>query len=81
MCGQFHLDRYLESFSQHLTYRWMLATTWGHDSNLIHPLGISSHWKPILLFSKGKYRRTSGGNRTCFPCPAKRKTFTLGNSP
>ncbi len=71
--GQFHLDRYLQSFGKHLTYRWTLATTWGHDSNLIHPLGISSHWKPILLFSRGKYRRTSGRKSDLLHMPRKEK--------
>jgi hypothetical protein len=58
--GQYHLDRYFQSFGKHLTYRWTLASTWDRDSNLIHPLGISSRWKPILLYSKGPYRRTTG---------------------
>ena len=71
--GQYHLDRYLQSFSQHLTYRWTLAATWGHDSNLIHPLGISSHWKPILLFSRGPYRRTSGRKSDLLHMPGKEK--------
>jgi site-specific DNA-methyltransferase (adenine-specific) len=58
--GQYHLDRYFQSFGRHLAYRWTLASTWDRDSNLIHPLGISSRWKPILLYSKGPYRRTTG---------------------
>lgn len=58
--GQFHLDRYIESFGKHLTYRWTMAATWEKDGNQIHQLGISSRWKPILLYSKGPYRRTTG---------------------
>jgi site-specific DNA-methyltransferase (adenine-specific) len=71
--GQFHLDRYFESFGKHLTYRWTLAATWDQDANLIHPLGISSRWKPLLLYSKGPYRRTTGRKTDLLPMPHKEK--------
>ena len=71
--GQFHLDRYLDAFSRHLTYRWTLAATWDKDANLIHPLGISSRWKPILLYSKGPYRRTTGRKTDVLLMPHKEK--------
>ena len=73
--GQYHLDRYLESFGKHLTYRWTLAATWGHDSNVVHALGISSHWKPILLFSKGPYRRTTGRKSDLLHMDRKKKSL------
>ena len=71
--GQFHLDRYFESFGKHLNYRWTIAATWERDANLIHPLGISSRWKPILLFSKGPYRRTTGRKTDLLLMPHKEK--------
>jgi site-specific DNA-methyltransferase (adenine-specific) len=71
--GQFHLDRYFESFGKHLTYRWTIASTWERDANLIYPLGISSRWKPILLFSKGPYRRTTGRKTDLLLMPHKEK--------
>ena len=79
--GQFHLDRYLQAFGAHLTYRWTLASTWESDANLIHSLGVSSRWKPILLYSKGPYRRTTGARPTCCSCPARKRVFTIGSSP
>jgi site-specific DNA-methyltransferase (adenine-specific) len=71
--GQYHLDRYLDAFGRHLTYRWTLASTWEKDANLIHPLGISSRWKPILLYSKGPYRRTTGRKTDVLLMPHKEK--------
>jgi DNA modification methylase len=55
--GQYYLPRVLEAFGDHLTYRWMAMCTWSGDSNMIHPLGISSQCKPILIFSKGKWKK------------------------
>jgi hypothetical protein len=71
--GQYYLDCYFQSFGRHLTYRWTLASTWDRDSNLIHPLGISSRWKPILLYSKGPYRRTTGRKTDLLHMDSKQK--------
>ena len=59
-CGQYYLDRCYRILGEHLTYRWTLAAVWERDANVIHPLAIMSRWKPILLYSKGAYRRTTG---------------------
>jgi hypothetical protein len=59
-CGQYYLDQYLRILGERLTYRWTLAAVWERDANVIHPLAIMSRWKPVLLFSKGPYRRTTG---------------------
>ena len=53
--GQYHLPDVLERLGEHLSYRWTMASVWNGDSNLIHPLQITSQWKPILVFSKGKW--------------------------
>jgi site-specific DNA-methyltransferase (adenine-specific) len=58
--GQYYLDQCFRIFGEHLTYRWTLASVWERDANVIHPLAIMSRWKPILLYSKGAYRRTTG---------------------
>jgi len=71
--GQFHLDRYFQSFGKHLTYHWTIAATWDQDANLIHPLEISSRWKPLLLYSKGVYRRTTGRKTDLLLMPRKEK--------
>jgi len=59
-CGQYYLDQCFRTLGDHLTYRWTLASVWERDANVIHPLAIMSRWKPILLYSKGAYRRTTG---------------------
>jgi site-specific DNA-methyltransferase (adenine-specific) len=53
--GQFHLDVVMQTIGKHLKYRWMIATSWDGDASLIHPLNITSKWKPILIFSKGNW--------------------------
>jgi DNA modification methylase len=53
--GQFHLPEVLRRLGEHLTYRWTMASMWNGDSNMIHPLQITSQWKPILVFSKGRW--------------------------
>jgi site-specific DNA-methyltransferase (adenine-specific) len=53
--GNFYLPQVLAAFSNHLTYRWMAASIWDGDGNLIHPLDITSQWKPILIYSKGEW--------------------------
>ena len=55
--GQYHLPEVLERLGEHLTYRWQMASIWSGDSNMIHPLQIASQWKPILIFSKGKWKK------------------------
>ena len=54
--GQYHLPEVLRRLGENLTYRWQMASVWNGDSNLIHPLQITSQWKPILIFSKGKWK-------------------------
>jgi site-specific DNA-methyltransferase (adenine-specific) len=58
--GQYYLDQCFRILGEHLTYRWTLASVWERDANVIHPLAIMSRWKPILLYSKGAYGRTTG---------------------
>ena len=53
--GQFHLPQVMTIIAEHLTYRWVIASVWTGDGNLIHPLHITNTWKPILLFSQGPW--------------------------
>jgi ParB-like chromosome segregation protein Spo0J len=55
--GQFHLPEVLDRLGEHLTYRWQMASIWNGDSNVIHPLQMTSQWKPVLIFSKGKWKK------------------------
>ena len=72
-CGQYYLDQCFRILGEHLTYRWTLASVWERDANVIHPLAIMSRWKPILLYSKGTYRRTTGRRSDLLLMPPKEK--------
>ena len=54
--GQYYLDKVMTAFGQHLTYRWTMASIWDGDGTMIHPLHLTSKWKPILIFSKGPWQ-------------------------
>jgi len=56
--GQFHLPHVLEGLAKHLTYRWVISSTWPGNANMIHPYNLASQFKPILVFSKGKWKRS-----------------------
>lgn len=56
--GQFHLPQVMTALGEHLTYRWVVSSTWPGNANMIHPYNLASQFKPILVFSKGKWTRT-----------------------
>ena len=57
--GQFYLPQVLAALGEHLTYRWVISSTWPlGNANMIHPYNLASQFKPILVFSKGKWSRT-----------------------
>lgn len=56
LSGQFYLDKVFAAFGSCLTYQWTMASVWTGDANVIHPLSITSKWKPILVFSKGRWK-------------------------
>jgi hypothetical protein len=53
--GNFYLPQVIASFDKYLTYRWIVASIWAGDASLIHPLDVTSQWKPILIYSKGEW--------------------------
>ncbi len=55
--GQYYLPQVLDAFGQHLTYRWLAMSSWEGDSNMIHPLDLASQCKPILVYSKGPWKK------------------------
>jgi site-specific DNA-methyltransferase (adenine-specific) len=57
--GQAYLNRVTSTLDKYLTYRWQACFTWGGDGNVFHPLRVVSQWKPILVYSKGAWRRGS----------------------
>ena len=72
--GQYYLPQVLAAFGKHLTYRWLAMSSWQGDSNLIHPLDIASQCKPILIFSKGPWKKRDRWGDTFF-VEAKEKTW------
>jgi len=45
----------MDLLREHLTYRWIVGTTWNGPATLFHPLNVLAAWKPILVFSKGAW--------------------------
>ncbi len=65
--GHYWLHKVLASFEPHLNYRWCNASVWEGTGNVAHLGGwkqrngrVLSKWKPILLFSKGKWTKAGG---------------------
>jgi hypothetical protein len=56
-CGQFFLNRVIRSLDEHLTWAWSAASAWMGNGTPIHPRQVTSKWKPILIFSKGQWRK------------------------
>lgn len=56
-CGQYWLPEVMRRLGEHLTYRWTAASVWDGDANLIHPLDLTSQWKPVSIYSKGPWRK------------------------
>jgi hypothetical protein len=51
--GKFYLPQVIAAFTKYLTYRWMSASVWDGDPNLLCSFNVISRWKPILIYSKG----------------------------
>ncbi len=56
-CGQIVLNKVIRILDDYLTYRWMKASAWTSHANVIHPLQITSTWEPVLIYSKGDWKR------------------------
>ena len=55
--GQYYLDRVMDDLRRHLIYRWAACQVWDGLANRIWPRQVISKWKPILVFSKGTWRK------------------------
>jgi hypothetical protein len=63
MVGQSYLPEIISKLSSRLNYVWTLAyLTPGGQSPYIWPAKCNTFWKPVLLFSKGKYLGRSFGD-------------------
>ncbi len=56
-CGQTCLNKVIRILDEYLTYRWTRASIWTSTANIIHVLQITSNWEPVLIYSKGDWRR------------------------
>ncbi len=52
----YHLPKIIESLSKSLEYVWIASLIYPSFPGTIHQHHIKTYWKPVLLFSKGKYR-------------------------
>jgi len=55
MCGQSYLDQIYSMMSEHLTYYWTAAYLTPGQPTPLRQVNVNSTWKPLLIFSKGKY--------------------------
>jgi ParB-like chromosome segregation protein Spo0J len=55
--GQYYLEDVTQALGEHLTWGWSAASVWMGDGTIIHPRQVTSKWKPILIYSKGEWRK------------------------
>lgn len=56
MCGHSYLPQILPDMARHIDYLWMSAyLLLGGQSVQVFPRKVNTFWKPLLMFSKGKY--------------------------
>lgn len=55
MCGQSYLDEILSMMSKHMEYYWTGAYLTPGQPTPLRQVNVNTTWKPLLMFSKGKY--------------------------
>ena len=55
--GTMYLNQVIRSLDEHLTWAWASASAWMGNGTIIHPRQVTSKWKPILIYSKGEWRK------------------------
>ena len=56
MCGQSYLNQIYEAMSKHLTYYWTACYLLPGQPTPLRQVNVNTTWKPLLIFTKGKYR-------------------------
>ena len=56
MCGQSYLNQIYEAMSKHLTYYWTACYFLPGQPTPLRQVNVNTTWKPLLIFTKGKYR-------------------------
>jgi ParB-like chromosome segregation protein Spo0J len=77
--GQSWLNKLQAALEPHLTYRWMISSQWQGDGNPVYigeeiQTRVISQWKPIIVFSKGGWKRDRPFDDLLF-APAKEKDY------
>lgn len=55
MCGQSYLDEIYAMMSRHIDYYWTAAYLTPGQPTPLRQVNVNTTWKPLLIFSKGKY--------------------------
>ena len=53
--GHGNLDRVMGLLGEHLSLGWVAASVWDGVANDVHHRKVFSRWKPLLIYSKGKW--------------------------
>ena len=56
LSGTLYVDQVMKRLGEHLDWGWMGSSTWDGDGTLVHPRQVMSQWKPILVYSNGKWK-------------------------
>lgn len=55
MCGQSYLNEIYAAMSKHLNYYWTACYFLPGQPTPLRQVNVNTTWKPLLIFSKGKY--------------------------
>ncbi len=55
MCGQSYLDEIYAMMSRHIEYYWTAAYLTPGQPTPLRQVNVNTTWKPLLIFSKGRY--------------------------
>jgi site-specific DNA-methyltransferase (adenine-specific) len=53
--GHGNLDRVMGLLGEHLSLAWVAASVWDGVANDVHCRQVFSRWKPVLVYSKGRW--------------------------
>jgi 16S rRNA G966 N2-methylase RsmD len=73
MYGQLYLPDAIKALDEHLEYHWMIADDFSSTGHEMPSRMIANHWKPILIYKKGEYKRKF--NADIFRGGTKDKTY------
>ena len=57
LSGKLYLNKIMAELDKHLDYGWIHASVWQGDGNIVHPRQVISRWKPVVIYSKGDWRK------------------------